>query len=70
MPADGDVSSSFLAIFDSPPDKEEGSNSSSDELPFPNTHSMVLNLPVTTAEIDRIGTRHPQKIKTNRDLRA
>ncbi|TGO68490.1 hypothetical protein BOTNAR_0024g00420 [Botryotinia narcissicola] len=54
LPADGDVPSSFLAIVDSPPDKEARSDSSSDELPLPSIQSMVLSLPVTSAAVDQV----------------
>lgn len=55
LPVDGDVSSSFPAVVDDPP-PEDGTenNPMADELPPPNTQSMVPNLGITTTEVDMI----------------
>lgn len=54
LPANGDISSSFLVIVDSRPEEEAENNSSSDELSPPNIQFMILDLPVTTVEVDQV----------------
>ncbi|KID81041.1 ATP-dependent DNA helicase PIF1 [Metarhizium guizhouense ARSEF 977] len=54
LPVDDDVSSSFTSILDRDPAEEGQGQPVSDELPPPNSQSMVPNLNITTTEMDRI----------------
>lgn len=52
--ADEDVSSSFTAIVNDQTEEVEDQPPTSAELPSPNSYSMVLNLNITTTEVDLI----------------
>jgi hypothetical protein len=54
LPLDGDISSSFTTIVDDTTVEEELPVPVSDELPPPNSQSMVPNLNITATEVDLI----------------
>jgi hypothetical protein len=54
LPVDGDVSSSFVAVIDDGVVEPPAPEPVSADLPPPNSQSMVLNLNITTTEVDQI----------------